>query len=354
MFKHKKTSISCILILLVIAASIIVQQKVYAEGSGELSIPFTVSPIMPDNQKTGVSGYFDLQTRSGSKQTIHVRLRNDDKVPLVLDISPANALTVVNGGIQYTSEGGTDTVGFTDPVYAMKDRIEVQPKVSIPAGETLDIPVTVTAPDKAGGTFLGGLLFAAEGQGEGEQAGQGGSNTSFTLKNRVQVAMAIQLDLSASSTSNLSFGDVGIKSIPSGSQLFIDMINNSPAIAKDTKGSYEVLKGSTVVMKGQFGPFNMAPGTKISYPVFWGNDLVSGEYTVKLEAQNGGQKISDEKSFTIGAKEQNDYHNVTGRNPIPDSTPWWIWICGGAAFLFIIILVYMIGRRQGSKNTNNQ
>jgi hypothetical protein len=81
--------------------------------------------------------------------------------------------------------------------------------------------------------------------------------------------MAILLDLPNTVQPALQFGDVGIQTIPSGSQLFIRMSDDTPSIIKGVTGSFEVSDGSKVVQKGQFGPFNMAPKTEIGCPVFW-------------------------------------------------------------------------------------
>lgn len=328
--------------------------RIYAKDNDKLNIPFTISPVLPDNQKIGVLGYFDLQVQPGSKQVIHVKIRNDSGRILKMNITPANALTAVNGGIQYTADEGSAVSGFLDREYAYMGGISVQTKVTLAEGAIIEIPVTLTVPNKESGTFLGGLLFTEDGEGTSGQVNQNNDGANFTLKNRVAVGMAIQLDLPHAVQPEFSFGDVGMQTIPSGSQMYINMQDKSPAIVRGVKGSFEVSNASGTVMKGSFGPFNMAPETEIKYPVFWQNNLVPGKYTVKLNAEYGGQKVSEEKSFTIGSQELKDYQDVTGRNPISFTIPWWIWVLGILAFAAIIIFVYMIGRRQGRSKNNKQ
>lgn len=351
LFKHKR-SIICISISLIIVSALFLPERVMAEGD-KLSVPFTVSPVLPDNQRTGVLGYFDLLVEPGLKQTIHVKLRNDTDRALTMDITPTNALTAVNGGIQYVVSEGSDGAHFTDKSYAIKSMITVNPKVTVNAGATVDIPVIVGVPDTDSGTFLGGLLFTAEDNNVGH-VNESGKDANFTVNNHVAVAMAIQLDLPKPAQPVLSFGDAGIQTIPSGSQLYFGMNNDAPSIIRGITGNFEVSNSSGVIMKGSFGPFNMAPKTEIGYPVFWDNNLSPGKYNVKLNAQYEGQNISQEKSFTIGVEDLKEYYEITGRNPIPFTIPWWVWGVGGSGFLAIILIVYMLGRRHGNSQTKDQ
>lgn len=345
MFRHRIKPLIFTVVLLGLVFIMPFHGNAEAEDS-KLNIPFAVSPVMPDNQHPGISGYFDLNVKPESKQVIHVSLKNESERALVIDITPANAITALNGGIQYTADEEADGIGLLDQSFAVKKYINVEPQVSVPKGAVIDIPVTVSVPDRGEGTLLGGLLFSEKVQGDDGQVNKGG-NSSFTVKNRVMVAIAIQLDLPVSASPKLSFEGAGIQEIPSGPQLYIAVKNDTPAIAKGISGSFEVSNASGTVMKGSFGPFTMAPKTGINYPVFWNNDMVPGKYNVRLSASYGDQNISDVKSFEIGSQEIKNYQDITGRNPVFHTVSWWIYALGGILLILLMISVYLFGRRQG-------
>ena len=80
-------------------------QPVHAASSTNNGAQYTVSPVIPNNQRTSVSSYFDLIVKPGQKQDLTVAVTNQSSAPRTLHLSLTTAFTQHNGVIGYTPGG---------------------------------------------------------------------------------------------------------------------------------------------------------------------------------------------------------------------------------------------------------
>ena len=306
-----------------------------------------VEPIYPENQVSGTKGYFDIDATAGENVSMQLRLKNSGETPINVRVEKSNAYTNPTGGIFYASETDSEDTKLLDDAVQLADHMEVEETVSIPANDSIDLPIQVTVPDTDGQTMLGGIKVtqvAEETEEDAEELGEDEAN--FIVKTETTYAVAIKLNLPVSSEPNFSTGTAGF--IPATAQVFLEMTNDAHLIQEDIEGTYAVLDSSGAEMfQGEMPAFNMAPKSQIRYPFAWNHEtLDDGTYTLKVDGKAGEQQISVEESFTISTEEVQEYAEVI--NPTVDveedgGVPMWVWIAGALAFG---LLMFFMGRRK--------
>jgi hypothetical protein len=318
----------------------------YAEAE-EAKLPLIIEPIYPENQNPLTKGYFDLRVTTGDNQSLSVRITNKEDKEMTITMKAANAFTNPTGGMMYEQKiDSPDTVLLNDAVF-MADNIKIEETVTVPPLSSLDVPIDVTVPELEGQTFLGGILFTTQGAEAEQQQEVEEGTANFVLKTETIYAIAVQLNLQTEVPSNFLFGKAGFSTETA--QVFIEMTNNAQKIQEEITGTYSVLDdGGNDLFSGKFGPFKMAPKSKIRYPFEWGHEtLEDGTYTLTIEGTFGGEKVSSSEAFTIKSKDVEEYMEKTKPN-LPEAQvnrgiPTWIWILG--AVLFGIVM-FLLGRKR--------
>lgn len=260
----------------------------------------TVKPILPENQKAGVTGYFNLLVNSGDKQTIYIQITNNKKEDIVVIFAPANAYTRPEGGIFYDTEIDSPETILFDKFFALPNYISIDNEVIIKPNETVKVPIEVTVPDMKSGSILGGLLInektpASEDIKEETKKDE----AKFKVITKTVFAVAIQLDLPNTPTPAFSFGKAGFNL--DGPSIFIEMRNDAPMIQNQIYGEYKVTqKDGQELFAGKFEPIIMAPKTQMNFPMHWDSSILEpGKYTLYITANVAGKEIIAEENFDI-------------------------------------------------------
>lgn len=309
-------------------------------------LPFVVQPIYPQNQQSGIKGYFELKATPDGEQSLRVQIINQNSTPIKVSLTPANALTMINGGIQYVDSSGNQSTHLLRPEFQLGDHITVPKLVVIPPKALVTVPIHVQFPASSEGSYLGGIIFSNYQPGKPISPQHSKEKVTFTINSAFSMAMAVQLDMPHPGVPNFSFGDVTFATVPSGSQLLIQMQNAGSAVLHGLKGTFRVVgdKGQTAVA-GQFGPFTMAPQSEIQYPVIWANPLSPGQYKVILTADKPGRHLTQVRTFSIGVRQMVRYQNVTGHSALPFEIPRWFWGALGLLVVALVLLGYWLGVR---------
>lgn len=319
-------------------------------ASSDSPLPFVVQPIYPPNQQPSVRGYFELKATPGGHQKLQVHIINKNSHAISISISPANALTTTNGGIQYVESNGSQSTHLLNSEFDLGDHITVPNVVTIASNSQTTVPINVVFPTSRVGTYLGGIIFSNYVPGQPIRPSNTKEKVTFTVNSRFSMAMALQLDMPTPGTPIFSFGPVTFSTVPSGSQLLIQMSNEGAALLRNVKGSFQVSNHEgRVAIKGQFGPFAMAPQSQIQYPVLWKNQLSPGTYKVQLIADYQGHHITHVGTFFIGLKQMVQYQTVTGQSPLPFQIPHWLWVGVGIVLVSMVVLGYWLGLRSKRK-----
>lgn len=331
---------STFMFVLFIVLCTVAGQGVAIAGAAEQ--PMSVIPMLPENQKAGVTGYYNLLVNSGDKQTIYIQITNNKEENIVVTLAPANAYTHPDGGIFYDAEIDSSDTILLDKFFALSNYISMDQEVIIKANETVEVPIQVTVPDMESGSILGGVLISEKATtSEVVKEETKEDEARFVVLTKTVFAVAIQLDLPTMATSEFSFGKAGFN--PVGPKIFIEMRNDAPMIQRQISGIYEVTDNDgQELFSGEFGPMIMAPKTQVNFSEDWNSSVLeSGEYTLSLTANVAGKEIIVKENFEINNAAVEKYAERVNQ-PIAQTQvgiPYWVAIAavvitGGLMFLF--------------------
>lgn len=315
----------------------------------DTKIPLTIDPVYPKNQNPQTKGYFDLSVNPNTKQSLSIKITNNKAKQVMVNIIPANAYTNPSGGMMYQQEiNSSDTVLLPDAI-RMAKYIEVQRTVTVPPLSSVEVPIIINVPKSDGQTLLGGILFTVQGGQKVEQQPVKKGIANFVLKSETVYAVALQLNLPNKEKTHFSFGKVGFT--PENGTLFVEMTNDSQKIQNEIKGTYTVSNTSgKQLFAGNYGPFKMAPKSRIRYPIQWGNKtLNNGKYIINIKGTVDGKSNTTIKNFQIGNNDIKEYTQRVQSLPqtsINKGIPKWIWVI--CAIIFGLVM-YFLGRRKSPK-----
>ncbi|MBK5211694.1 MAG: DUF916 domain-containing protein [Coriobacteriia bacterium] len=309
-------------------------------SAGAAEQPMSVKPILPENQKAGVTGYFNLLVNSGDKQTIYMQITNNKKENIVVTCAPANAYTRPEGGIFYAAEIDSPETILLDKFFVLSNYILTDNEVIIKPNETVNIPVEVTVPDMQSGSILGGVLIsekapASEDVNEDVKEETKKDEAKFKVITKTVFAVAIQLDLPDMPAPAFTFGKAGFN--PVGPNVFIEMRNDAQMIQRQISGVYKVTnKDGQELFAGKFEPIIMAPKTQINFPMHWDNPaLEPGKYTLSITANVAGEERIVEESFNINNTAVEKYAEQANQSIAKTQT--------GTLYFIVILGVVILG-----------
>lgn len=312
--------------------------------------PMSVKPILPENQKVGVAGYFNLLVNSGDKQTIYLQITNNKKENIVVALAPANAYTRPAGGIFYAAEIDSLETILLDKFFALSNYISMDKEVIIKPNETVNVPIEVTVPDMKNGSILGGVLISEIAPAiEDVKEETKEDEAKFKVITKSVFAVAIQLDLPEQATPAFSFGNAGFN--PVGPNVFIAMRNDAPMIQRQISGTYQVTnKDGQELFAGMFEPIIMAPKTQMNFPMHWDSSVLEpGKYTLSIAANVAGKEMVAEENFNINKAAVETYAERANQ-PIAQTQvgiPYWVAI---AAVVIIGGLMFWFRKRKAKVN----
>ncbi|WP_078543023.1 DUF916 domain-containing protein [Litchfieldia alkalitelluris] len=313
----------------------------------ETNLPLSIEPIYPKNHNPQIKGYFDLTVNPGDEQSLSVRITNKEDEEVTVSMKSANAYTNPSGGMMYEDEIDSPDTGLLNDAVRMAEYIKIEETVTVPPLSSVDVPIEFSVPGSDGQTLLGGILFTTQGDETEQQQEVEEGTANFVLKTETVYAIAVQLNLPTTVTSNFFLGEAGF--IPETAQVFIEMTNDAQKIQEEITGTYSVSdQEGNKLFNGEFGPFKMAPKSKIRYPFQWGHDtLEDGNYTLNIKGNIADRAFSISKVFTIKNKDVEEYVEKTQPNVpqanVNNGIPIWVWII--SAVLFGIVM-FVLGKRK--------
>lgn len=311
--------------------------------------PMSIKAILPDNQKDGVKGYFNLQVKPGEKQTIYTEITNNKNKDIIASLMSTDAYTQPTGGIFYDSNLDSPETSIIDNSFALSKNISMDKEIPIKANQTVKVPIDITIPNVNEGTYLGGILIGEKAEPEKQTDEKVEKDVAkFKVITKTVFALAVQLDLPEQVESDFSFGKAGFNS--DGPSVFIEMVNNAALIQREISGEYKVSKkDGEELFTGKFDPILMAPKTKINFPMKWESSVLEqGKYTLSMTANVEGEEVLVEEDFNIDNDEVKKYAERTDQ-PIAQTQggiPYWVAI---VALVIVGLVVYWLARR--GKNT---
>jgi hypothetical protein len=306
-----------------------------------------VKPIYPYNQSQEIRGYYSLDVQDEKEQTIELMLSNISEKEKKVTVHRMNALTAQNGGIQYVAHTGTEVASLLDESYGLASYLKAEEGITLPPQSEKRLSVTITMPKKRSGSYLGGLLFE-------EEKEQKETSGSFTVHQQILVGMALQLNFEKKEKATISYENSRVVFLPAVTQLQMALKNDSLVVVKGIKGEYEVhSKKGEKLFEGTFENVDMAPKTKIYYPVLWNHEEISeSEYTIHLTLERDGErkKYNDvlvvQKQKTEKRNDDSEEKRVKQPVLLKEKTSPSLWLFLGIVLVIASFAAFALKRRK--------
>ncbi|ULG72714.1 DUF916 and DUF3324 domain-containing protein [Macrococcus brunensis] len=319
--------------VLLLLLLMVVPTVAFAE-TGE--VPFSVEPLLPENQSADVRGYYDLAVEANQKQDLQVRLYNSTTKKIEIEVSASSAATNANGLLIY--DGSLKEKGVKYPFSKIADVREKH--ISLDSGETYTTTIPIKVPKKGfDGEILGGLYFLQKSDDE--------ATDSLTIKNNYAYAIAVRLHEKANHKKlkpELKLKSVTPKLVDERTAIVAQFVNKQPLLMGKMKFKEQVFreKGKKPLFAHQIDNFAIAPQGIFDIPLMFDNKpLEPGKYIYKASFKKGKENYQFEKSFMIDEVQAEKVNNAAIE--LEQESNWWYYAI--AALMFIIGgLIYYVMR----------
>ncbi|ULG74963.1 DUF916 and DUF3324 domain-containing protein [Macrococcus brunensis] len=319
--------------VLLLLLLMVVPTVAFAE-TGE--VPFSVEPLLPENQSADVRGYYDLAVEANQKQDLQVRLYNSTTKKIEIEVSASSAATNANGLLIY--DGSLKEKGVKYPFSKIADVREKH--ISLDSGETYTTTIPIKVPKKGfDGEILGGLHFLQKSDDE--------ATDSLTIKNNYAYAIAVRLHEKANHKKlkpELKLKSVTPKLVDERTAIVAQFVNKQPLLMGKMKFKEQVFreKGKKPLFAHQIDNFAIAPQGIFDIPLMFDNKpLEPGKYIYKASFKKGKENYQFEKSFMIDEVQAEKVNNAAIE--LEQESNWWYYAI--AALMFIIGgLIYYVMR----------
>lgn len=330
-----------VLVLVCTLIPFLLGPKVSAEENNS-QVGFSVSPNYNEAQNKE-SSFFDLLVQPNSKQTISITVTNTSKEDSNYTVKVIQASTNKNGVIDYT-DSKAKALGSVP--FELNKQTSYEEKIKLSAGETKQVPITLSIPDKPfKGEVLGGVNVTKEIPKQ-DKTPQLVNQYSYVIGLRIREGSEnSERELSAGEVKPVvSFGKTGI-TVP---------ISNVQANAMGKLTVESVLKREgKEIKKDTYKDREIAPNSVYPYSLSWDKqDYVPGNYQLSIvitDAQS--HKWSFNKEFTIKAEEVTEVKNAAVHPQKEDN--WWVWWLIGLFVVIILgLIIYIFYNKRRKENTN--
>lgn len=265
-----------------------------------MEVPFSVEPVIPDNQASGVS-YFDLAMQSGQEQDLEVILTNSSDQPIEIVVKAHSGVTNANGVIVY--DGSLPTVKSYDSII-FDEMVKIEnDRVTVPANGEAKAVIHVKAPeDNFDGLILGGLHFLLE-------APENDENSGVSIQNQYAYVIGVNIREEGNTTkveADLEVDKIEAEEVYGQPGVVVYLSNLAPAIISNADVLAEIFPANqldTPVAKREASMFSVAPSLAFNFPIELteGEELAEGDYVLKISLKSNKYDILLEEAFSIPA-----------------------------------------------------
>ena len=321
------------------------------------SMDFMVTPILPENQRIGIRGYFDLLLEPGQEQDVYIIITNSSQDDITITIDIFTVSTNRNGIIDYSARGIID-----DSIELNLDDIITiaEPNITIPGNSEVQVPITINIPDEPFDGVLLGSIFVLRGVTEEERTAAG------MIVNQFAFATAIQLQVSEEPVDfHFELGEVSVQVTDWRASYIAEIHNKVPRMIGGAIVNARVfpLGLDTPIFvdttRVSFAPNTVFPLTLIDRI---GAGVAAGMYTIEVSIEYDDNTWTFSQDFEI-IEEEAAFINENAIAP-PDlgaeqfiiategnSPLFWILVSSAAAICIagLVIVILLIRKRQRKK-----
>ena len=309
------------------------------------SAGFYVSAELPDNQLNKNVSYFDLRMKPSEKQTIKVKVFNENDRDMNMGVFVSNASSNANGLIDYSQQGIKDD-SLKYPLESIAKPVE--DVFTVPANGSKTVKIKLTMPEKEyDGIILGGLVFKEVIEKNAKQDIP--SEPALSINNVLSYALAVKISENDNYEDiNLDLTDVEARVI-NYEPVVTHYIKNDAA-ALSTKMSMTIavtdIDTGETVSNSQNDNVSIAPDSVMPYSLkLKDTKLKEGNYISKVsitykDNEAKERTVKFEKEFSVNEEHANAINDY---NTVQESMPTWAKvIIAGIAILIAAVLVLII------------
>ena len=198
-----------------------------AWADGEAS--FGIRPTRAYEDRPESFAYFSRVLEPGAVVNDEALVTNDGSAPLILKLYAVDAITAINGGTTFATQG-QDVTGVARWLSLTTSEV-----VLAPAEQRL-VPFTITVPaDAAPGEHVAGLVLEALPSGTGP-AGKAGE-AQFNLEVIRRVGVAVLIEVPGASEAGLTLTDIGLHEQDEHGATFIVDVENTGTVSVRGEGA---------------------------------------------------------------------------------------------------------------------
>ena len=323
--------------------------------NAETNASFTVKPFINKQFDHLSTSYININVEPNQTLQPQLEVTNLSSEPLLIEITPTNALTTKNGGIHYTPLNKTQYSAITKSTHELSKMIHIQKEISLAPYENKIVSFKLKSPSVDAGTFLGGLLFKTKNTNE-ESKELDDKEVQLKITSEVAFAMAIQLNMPKKEVPHINFLKTSSEFTPSGLQILQGIENDSATIAIIDNFHYQIKdKKEKILFKGSAETIKFAPYTEIQYPIFWKESAIKeGDYTIEIQYEVGQIHFNKKSEFNISKKEANTYIEKNQDNDqkifVKQEIPIFVWILIIGLFICVAFLIIKLHKNNKKQN----
>lgn len=303
---------------------------------------YTVSPVIPDNQRTSVSSYFDLVVKPGTTQNLTLAIVNKTGVTRHLTLDLTTAWSQPNGQIGYTPNGPKDS----SAEYRLSDLGPKTQTITLPPNATKRVTTPIKIPQSGfKGVLLGGLYMYDQ------KKTNGGTKSGVKLKNRFATLVGVQLQTKTGAFNeikpNLKLAGVSA-GIQTGQPGVIATVQNPmPTYWGKMKWRARVYHRDSkkVIMRRTTTNYAVAPSSHLDFGILQKKALDPGDYTLDLLITGPHGRWHFKRNFSILTEQANQINKKLGLKR-SFTLPWWAWLLIGLALAGLIWLIIVLWKRR--------
>ena len=292
---------------------------------------WSVFPTQTPNSAPRTAFSFDLAAGATLKDAVTVK--NQGKLPLTMNLYPADAFNAAGGGGFALRQQGEPNTGVGSWVTLAKSTVTIAP------GKEVSVPFTMTVPRNASpGDHAGGIV-AVNAQAEGVQESEG-----VTVGIKRAVGTRIYTRILGPLTPSLSITDVTVDTIEKAQIPFLQQGTATITYTVVNTGNTRISANQALVITGLFGQTIAQPALAKAPEILPGEQITLVQPWDSVPAFNQAHVRVEFQATDIGGQE------VTAAG---DATVWYVpWLL--LLVIALVVVVIVVARRWRSRRTPEQ
>jgi hypothetical protein len=322
------------------------------------AMDFSVTLVLPENQRDNGSSFFDLIVRPGQVQDLMIEVINTEERDINVLVEAVTASTTQGGDINYTTKDGEmdETLKF-----AFEDMItEPNSPITVPAGERVAIPIRLTVPNEPFEGIILGSISVLQMITEEERV------SDATIINEYAYVTAVRLmqnEGAESLPADFALGEIEAELVNFRAAVVVPVRNTEPKLIRGATMHAQIFQSGRINPIFEHTRENVGIAPNSIFPFSFideeGYGISSGDYTARITIEYEGENWTFEQDFHISplaAAAVNDGAlNLTGETrPVEywwDNIPLWVMVsaAAGAVLVLSLIIVAIKNKRENDK-----